>query len=97
MLRERDADEVTVTAVRDTVEAQTVEYEMLEDQIGYLAVSEFDSVTYGQYEEALEALSDQGMEGPGSRSPEQSGRKPEYGLRYAGTCAAGRNHRVYGG
>lgn len=63
VLRGEDADEVTVTAVRDTVEAQTVEYEMLEDQIGYLAVSEFDSVTYGQYEEALEALSDQGMEG----------------------------------
>lgn len=63
VLRGEDADEVTVTAVRDTVEAQTVEYEMLEDQIGYLAVSEFDSVTYGQYEEALEALLDQGMEG----------------------------------
>ena len=63
VLRGEDADEVTVTAVRDTVEAQTVEYEMLEDHIGYLAVSEFDSVTYGQYEEALEALSDQGMEG----------------------------------
>ncbi len=63
VLRGEDADEMTVTAVRDTVEAQTVEYEMLEDQIGYLAVSEFDSVTYGQYEEALEALSDQGMEG----------------------------------
>lgn len=63
VLRGEDADEVTVTAVRDTVEAQTVEYEMLEDQIGYLAVSEFDSVTYGQYEEALEALSDHGMEG----------------------------------
>ena len=63
VLRGEDADEVTVTAVRDIVEAQTVEYEMLEDQIGYLAVSEFDSVTYGQYEEALEALSDQGMEG----------------------------------
>ena len=63
VLRGEDADEVTVTAVRDTVEAQTVEYEMLEDQIGYLAVSEFDSVAYGQYEEALEALSDQGMEG----------------------------------
>ena len=63
VLRGEDADEVTVTAVRDTVEAQTVEYEMLEDQIGYLAVSEFDSVTYGQYEEALETLSDQGMEG----------------------------------
>ena len=63
VLRGEKPQEITVTAVRDTVEAQTVEYEMLEDQIGYLAVSEFDSVTSDQYEEALEALSSQGMEG----------------------------------
>ena len=36
---------------------------MLEDQIGYLAVTEFDSVTYDQYKEALDALTKQGMEG----------------------------------
>ena len=63
VLRGEKPQEITVTAVRDTVEALTVEYEMLEGQIGYLAVSEFDSVTSDQYEEALEALSRQGMEG----------------------------------
>ena len=38
----RDGKEVEVTAVRDKIEVQTVAYEMKEDQIGYIAVSEFD-------------------------------------------------------
>ena len=63
VLRGEDAEEITVTATRDTVEAQTVKYEMLEGQTGYLSVSEFDSVTYAQYEEALNELTDQGMTG----------------------------------
>lgn len=63
VLRGEDAEEITVTATRDTVEAQTVKYEMLEGQTGYLSVSEFDSVTYAQYEEALNELADQGMTG----------------------------------
>ncbi len=63
VLRGEDSEEITVTATRDTVEAQTVEYEMLDDQIGYLSVTEFDSVTYDQYEEALSTLADQGMKG----------------------------------
>ena len=63
VLRGEDAEEITVTATRDTVEAQTVKYEMLEGQTGYLSVSEFDSVTYAQYEEALNGLTDQGMTG----------------------------------
>ena len=63
VLRGEDAEEITVTATRDTVEAQTVKYEMLEGQTGYLSVSEFDSVTYAQYEEAMNELADQGMTG----------------------------------
>ena len=45
----RDGKEVEVTAVRDKIEVQTVAYEMKEDQIGYIAVSEFDSVTSVAY------------------------------------------------
>ena len=59
----RDGKEVEVTAVRDKIEVQTVAYEMKEDQIGYIAVSEFDSVTYHQFETALEDLEKQGMKG----------------------------------
>lgn len=58
-----DYEEVTVTAVRNTIQAQTVAYQMLDDGIGYIAVSEFDLVTYGQYKKALGELGDQGMKG----------------------------------
>lgn len=63
MLRGADNEEVTVTATRDTVEAQTVKYRMMDGQIGYVSVSEFDSVTYDQYQKALKDLEGQGMKG----------------------------------
>lgn len=59
----RDGQELAVTAVRDTIEVQTVEYEMKEDNIGYISVSEFDKVTYDQFSEAIDSLEEQGMEG----------------------------------
>lgn len=63
VLRGEEAEEVTVTATRDTVEAQTIESKMLDDEIGYIEVSEFDSVTYDQYKTALDDLEKQGMTG----------------------------------
>ncbi|MCI9381785.1 MAG: S41 family peptidase [Dorea sp.] len=63
VLRGDDNKEVTVTAVRNTVQVQTVKHEMKNDGIGYLAVSEFDLVTYEQYKEALADLENQGMKG----------------------------------
>lgn len=63
VLRGDENEEVTVTATRDTIQAQTVDYKMMEDGIGYIEVTEFDSVTYDQYELALEDLQNQGMEG----------------------------------
>lgn len=63
VLRGDDMEEVTVTAVRNTVQVQTVKHEMKSDGIGYVAVSEFDIVTYEQYKEALADLENQGMEG----------------------------------
>ena len=59
----RGGEEVEVTAVRDTIQVQTVEYNMMEDQIGYISVSEFDDVTYDQFKKALETLEGEGMEG----------------------------------
>ena len=52
-----------MTATRDTVQAQTIEYKMMDDKIGYIRVSEFDTVTYDQYKEALDDLEKQGMTG----------------------------------
>ena len=59
----RDGGEIETTATRDIIEVRTVEYEMKDGQIGYIAVSEFDNVTYDQFKEALEDLEAQGMQG----------------------------------
>lgn len=59
----RNGEEVELTATRDIIEVQTVSSEMKDGQIGYIAVSEFDSVTYDQFETALDDLESQGMQG----------------------------------
>lgn len=59
----RDGEEIQATATRDIIEIQTVEYEMKDGQTGYIAVSEFDDVTYEQFETALNDLEAQGMQG----------------------------------
>lgn len=63
VLRGEEREEVTLTITRDTIQAETVKTRMLEDEIGYLAISEFDSVTLEQYREGLAELTAQGMEG----------------------------------
>lgn len=63
VLRGETAEEVTVTATRRTIEAVTVSYEMKEGNIGYIRITEFDSVTYEQYKSALEELESAGMQG----------------------------------
>lgn len=59
----RDGEEIETTATRDIIEIQTVEYEMKDGQIAYIAVSEFDDVTYEQFKTALDDLEAQGMQG----------------------------------
>lgn len=59
----RDGDEVDLAAVRDTIEVQTVEYRMLDGQLGDISVSEFDDVTYDQFKTALDDLEAQDMQG----------------------------------
>ena len=63
VLRGEEREEVSLTITRDTIQAETVKTRMLEDEIGYLAISEFDSVTLEQYREGLAELTTQGMEG----------------------------------
>lgn len=62
VLRADTGDEEELTITRDTIEAQTVSCEMKEENVGYIRITEFDTVTYEQYKEALEDLEDQGME-----------------------------------
>ena len=63
VLRGDDREEVTVTATRDTIEYPTVSSKMLDNGIGYLRITEFDSVTYDQYMNAYNDLKSQGMKG----------------------------------
>lgn len=59
----RNGNEVEATAIRDTVQAMTIQYEMKENQVGYIYIQEFDDVTEHQFEEALNALNEDGMKG----------------------------------
>lgn len=59
ILRGRDILELSIT--RRHIEVPTVEYEMLEADIGYIAITEFDDVTDEQFMSALDDLESQGM------------------------------------
>lgn len=72
MIRESDKDSVTLTIQRDEetkeikveirdVEIQTVSHEMLDDETGYIRISEFSEITSNQYKKAFEDLQDKGM------------------------------------
>lgn len=54
---------VEMTVIRDLIEVETVTYEMLDDEIGYICIMEFDEITLQQFETALNALKTQGMKG----------------------------------
>lgn len=62
VLRGEDNEEVELKIQRREVEVPTVEYQMLEDQIGYVNIIQFDDVTGPQFKQAVENLETQGME-----------------------------------
>lgn len=59
---ERDGETLEVELTRREVQIPTVEYEMLDNQVGYIRLVEFDEVTADQFKEALEDLENQNME-----------------------------------
>lgn len=62
IMREGEDGMLTFDITRDRVESVTVEYEMMEDKIGYIYLSEFDDVSTGQFIDAMEDLKSQGMD-----------------------------------
>lgn len=54
---------LSFTITRHQIDIDTVASEMLDNHIGYILITEFDGVTTKQFENALDALMDQGMEG----------------------------------
>ena len=61
VLRGDERKEVELELTRRSIEVQTVVGKMLDDNIGYIAVSQFDAVTSDQFEKSIEELKSQGM------------------------------------
>ena len=51
--REGESDYLEMDVVRRQIESPTVNYEMLDDHIGYIQITEFDDVTVNQFDEAM--------------------------------------------
>ncbi|MCI9535274.1 MAG: S41 family peptidase [Lachnospiraceae bacterium] len=58
----RDGEEVKLHIQRRIVEVTTVESKMLENNIGYILVTQFELVTGDQFKDAINSLEEQGME-----------------------------------
>ena len=54
--REGESDYLEMDVVRRQIESPTVNYEMLEDHIGYIQITEFDDVTVNQFDEAMQEI-----------------------------------------
>ena len=65
LFRSRDGEDdyLEFQVKRRTIEIQTVGYNMLEDQIGYISITSFDDVTTDQFMKAMDDLESQGLEG----------------------------------
>lgn len=61
VFRQDEGEYVDLKMERRNVTVQTVEYQMLEDSVGYIAVSQFDVVTANQFKAAIDDLEKQGM------------------------------------
>lgn len=62
VLRGEAAEEVELCVERRQIEVPTVEHQMMEDNIGYVCVLQFDEITSSQFVDAVEDLKNQGME-----------------------------------
>ncbi len=61
--RESDKSTFDVEVMRQMVDIPTVSHKMLDNNIGYLRITNFDRVTYKQFVEAYNDLNDQKMNG----------------------------------
>lgn len=61
VLRGDDRKKVELDLIRRSIEVETVAGKMLDNNIGYIAVSQFDAVTSEQFKSNIESLQSQGM------------------------------------
>jgi carboxyl-terminal processing protease len=62
VIRDGEDDYLTFDVERADIEIPTVNAEMLDDNIGYIEITEFDTVTEEQFIQAMEQLEEDGME-----------------------------------
>lgn len=62
LYREGETDYIEIPVTRRKIEAPTVEYEMFDNHIAYIQITEFDSVTTEQFIEALTKAREENME-----------------------------------
>lgn len=63
VVREKEAEPIELTVTRKKIEVPTIEYEMLDNKIGYISILEFDEVTAEQFRDAVNDLEKQGQVG----------------------------------
>jgi len=63
LVREGESDYLEIPVERRKIESPTVSSEMLENEIGYIQITEFDEVTEDQFAEALAECKGKGMKG----------------------------------
>ncbi len=63
IIREGESDYLSVPVTRRRVETPTVSYEMLDDGMAYIEITEFDDVTVDQFADALATVKGSGMRG----------------------------------
>ena len=63
VIREGDAQPLDIKVERRRIESPTVEYEMLDNDMAYIQILEFDLVTSGQFEKAYSQAKEDGMKG----------------------------------
>lgn len=61
VVRDGEKDPIDITMTRDEIEVPTVESKMMDDNIGYISVSEFDKVTASQFRKSINKLEKAGM------------------------------------
>lgn len=63
IIREGVDEELEIEVTRRKIEVPTIEHTMLDSNIGYIAISEFDKVTVDQFLSAVEELEEKGQRG----------------------------------
>lgn len=63
VIRKGESEPIKLIIERRKVEVPTISYEMLDNNVGYIQIAEFDEVTGPQFRSALTDLDNQGMKG----------------------------------